>query len=574
MRQRACFTTVPILCLFLTIALGLAGCGGGPVAPPVPPADLVLLGGTIVTLEADQPEVSALAARDGAIVALGDDASVRPYIGDGTEVIELAGQFAMPGFIEGHGHFMGIGDSAIQLDLRAAETWEDIVAQVAEAVESAPDGGWIRGRGWHQDKWKSVPEPNVEGFPLHAGLSTVAPDHPVLLTHASGHATMVNAQALALASITEQTPDPPGGEILRDAEGHATGLLRETAASLVRQARSADGTAPADEVRRMIDLASAECLRNGITSFQDAGSSFEVVDYLRGAADEGRLGPRLWVMIRDTNDHLRAKLATYQENNQDDILTVGGIKLSIDGALGSRGAWLLEPYTDAAHVSGLNLIPLDVARETAEIAIETGAQLCIHAIGDRANREVLDLFEATFAAHPERNDLRWRVEHAQHLHPDDIPRFALLGVTASMQGVHCTSDGPWVPDRIGDQRAEEGAYVWRKLAETGALIINGTDAPVEAVSPIASYFASVSRMLRDGTRFYPDQRMGRLEALKTYTLNAAQSVFQEDKKGSLAVGKLADVTVLSQNLLTVDEAAIPATEVMYTIVGGRVRYNQ
>ncbi|RMH19644.1 MAG: amidohydrolase [Acidobacteria bacterium] len=558
---------VPVL-----LPLALIACA--PEEKP-PPADLVLFGGTILTLEEAQPEASALAARDGRIVAVGDRAAVEPLIGDGTEVIDLAGATAIPGFIEGHGHFMGIGDAQIQLDLRAARRWQEIVDQVAAAVAEAAPGEWIRGRGWHQDKWDEPPSPAVEGFPVHDSLSAVSPDNPVILTHASGHASFVNAKAMTLAGIDRTTPDPPGGEILRDRRGRPTGLLRETAAGLVQRARSQDGAPPAGEARRMIELASAECLRNGITSFQDAGSPFPVIDLLKQAADDGLLGVRLWIMVRDSNDELRAKLAGYKvAGYAGGMLSVGGIKLSIDGALGSRGAWLLEPYDDAPHTSGLNLIPLESARETAEIAIDHGVQLCIHAIGDRANREVLNLYQETFAAHPDKRDLRWRIEHAQHLHPDDVPRFAELGVIASVQAIHCTSDAPWVPDRIGERRAAEGAYVWRKLLDSGAVLINGTDAPVEPVSPIGSFYAAVSRRLADGTRFYPEQRMTRQEALESYTKNAAWAVFEEDDKGTLAPGKLADVTVLSQNLLTVAEEDIPRTEVLYTIVGGRVAYRR
>lgn len=569
-----------IVCLLAIsiIALIAAACGAPSSDEPAAPltaADLVIVGGTIVPVDGEHETIEALAARDGRIVAAGSRADVEAWIGEQTKLIELADdQLAIPGLIEGHGHFVGIGDAAIQLDLRTASNWQDIVDQVAAAAAETPAGQWIRGRGWHQDKWQGAPSPAVEGFPIHDSLSAAAPDHPVLLTHASGHATFVNAMAMTRAGIDASTPDPPGGEILRDGDGRATGLLRETASGLVAQAYSADASAQEGELRRMIELASAHVLENGITSFQDAGSSFAVVDALAVAADDGALGPRLWMMIRAPNPVLRAQIADYKgDRDQAGLVRVGGIKLSIDGALGSRGAWLLEPYSDAPHTHGLNLVPVEVADETADIAAEADVQLCIHAIGDRANREVLDLFERAFARHPRTDERRWRVEHAQHLHPEDIPRFAALGVVASMQGVHCTSDGPWVPERIGDARAESGAYMWRALADSGALIVNGTDAPVEHVSPIASYYASVSRVLPDGSRFYPDQRMGRLEALETYTINAAKSVFEDQEKGSLEVGKLADVTVLSKNILTVDEASIPGTRVLFTIIGGEVLYS-
>ena len=565
--------TATALLLACLTAAGLTACGPGTSEPEVPPADLVLLGGKIVTVDDAGRVVEALAARGGKIVALGTRAEVEPHAGDGTEVIELEGRLAIPGFIEGHGHFLSLGDSRIQLDLTTAGNWNGIVDQVAAAAAAAAPGEWIRGRGWHQDKWDAAPEPAVEGFPVHDSLSAVSPDNPVHLTHASGHALFANAKAMELAGIGSATADPPGGEILRDAKGRATGLFRETAEDLIHRARSADGVTPPEELRRMARLASDECLAKGVTSFQDAGSDFGEIEFLRGLADEGALGVRLWMMIRDSNEALRENLAAAKTSAGDNgHFAVGGIKLSIDGALGARGAWLLEPYSDSPESTGLNLVPLDVAVETAELAIEHGVQLCIHAIGDRGNREVLDLFEATFAAHPDKTDLRWRVEHAQHLHLAEIPRFAELGVIASMQSVHCTSDGPWVPDRLGEQRSEEGAYVWRKLIESGATVMNGTDVPVEDVDPIANFHSAVTRLMRTGEAFYPDQVMSREEALASYTKHAAYGAFEESIKGTLEVGKLADVVVLSKDILTVPEDEISGARVLYTIVGGEVAY--
>lgn len=558
--------------VMLSLAASILHCGGGAAREP---ADLVLVGGKIVTVDASRPQVQALAARSGIIVALGSDADIEAFVGPDTETIDLDGRLAVPGFIEGHGHFMGIGDAKLILDLRQAASWADIIAMVKDAAAEAQPGEWIRGRGWHQDKWSAPPEPAVEGFPVHATLSRVSPDHPVILTHASGHASFVNARALQLAGINADTPDPQGGEILHDEGGQPTGLLRETAQGLVQRARDA-GTAEQQEVenRRRAELAAAECLSKGITSFQDAGSSFATVDFLRTLVDEGNMPLRLWVMIRASNEALAENLAAYRTIGYgDDHLTVRGIKVSIDGALGSRGAWLLEPYTDEPQVSGLNLVPIDDIRRTAELAVEHDYQLCIHAIGDRANREVLDIYEASFAGQ-DGSARRWRIEHAQHLHPADIPRFAELGVIASMQAIHCTSDAPWVPDRLGEQRTAEGAYVWQKLLRSGVIVTNGTDAPVEDVSPIQSYYASVSRRLADGSVFHPDQRLSRTEALRAYTLSAAHAAFEEDIKGSLEVGKLADITVLSQDILTIPEEQIPSTEVVYTIVGGRIAYQR
>ena len=552
--------------LSMTVVLSL-GCG-----PGLEPADLVLRNGKIVTVDDTNPVAQALAVRGNEIVAVGTNDEVDAYRSEMTTVIDLDGQLAIPGFIEGHGHFLGVGNAQMQLRLMDSQNWEEVVSVVAAAVEQAQPGQLIRGRGWHQEKWDPLPEPNVEGFPLHDRLSEVSPDNPVLLTHASGHATFANALAMEMSGITRDTPNPDGGEILRDSRNNPIGVFRETASRLL-SAASADATPP--DPRRQAELAVAEALSKGVTSFQDAGSSFETVDLLKNMVDDGGLGIRLWVMLRESNEALAARGADYRMvgygNNH---LTVRAIKRSIDGALGSRGAWLLEPYSDSPGSTGLNTTTPESISDTAAWAIANDFQLCVHAIGDRANRETLDIFQRVFEANPDKTDLRWRDEHTQHLHPDDIPRFAELGVIASMQGVHCTSDAPYVVARLGEQRAEEGAYVWKTLLETGAVVSNGTDAPVEDISPLANYYATVSRKLADGSLFYPDQRLSRLEALQTYTINAAIAAFEEDIKGSLSVGKLADITVLSKDVMTISEDEIPSTEVVYTIVGGKVMYSQ
>ena len=546
--------------LSMTVVLSL-GCG-----PGLEPADLVLRNGKIVTVDDTNPVAQALAVRGNEIVAVGTNDEVDAYRSEMTTVIDLDGQLAIPGFIEGHGHFLGVGNAQMQLRLMDSQNWEEVVSVVAAAVEQAQPGQLIRGRGWHQEKWDPLPEPNVEGFPLHDRLSEVSPDNPVLLTHASGHATFANALAMEMSGITRDTPNPDGGEILRDSRNNPIGVFRETASRLL-SAASADATPP--DPRRQAELAVAEALSKGVTSFQDAGSSFETVDLLKNMVDDGGLGIRLWVMLRESNEALAARGADYRMvgygNNH---LTVRAIKRSIDGALGSRGAWLLEPYSDSPGSTGLNTTTPESISNTAAWAIANDFQLCVHAIGDRANRETLDIFQRVFEANPDKTDLRWRDEHTQHLHPDDIPRFAELGVIASMQ------DAPYGVARLGEQRAEEGAYVWKTLLETGAVVSNGTDAPVEDISPLANYYATVSRKLADGSLFYPDQRLSRLEALQTYTINAAIAAFEEDIKGSLSVGKLADITVLSKDVMTISEDEIPSTEVVYTIVGGKVMYSQ
>ncbi len=492
---------------------------------------------------------------------------------------DLAGRLAVPGFIEGHGHFMGVGEYRMNLDLMDVRSWDEVVRMVADAVKTAEPGAWIVGRGWHQEKWQAPPQPNVEGFPVHTALSAVSPDHPVFLTHASGHASFANAKAMELAGVTRATKDPPGGEILKDRSGNPTGVFRETASGLIARARAAArAKRPPQEVeaegRQIVRLASEELLEKGVTSFQDAGSSFETIDLLRRVADEGNLGVRLWVMVRGTTEELAAKLARYRTvDAANRHLTVRAIKKSIDGALGSRGAWLLEPYADLPSSTGLNTTPVAEIEEAAKLAMQHGYQLCVHAIGDRANRETLDIFERAFEANPGRRDLRWRVEHAQHIDVADIPRFARLGVIASMQGVHCTSDAPYVIARLGADRAREGAYVWQKLMRSGAIVTNGTDAPVEDVDPIASFYSTVTRRTASGAAFYPDERMSRAEALESYTLSAAHAAFEEGSKGSISPGKLADITVLSQDIMTVPEDRIAETRVVYTIVGGVVKYS-
>jgi len=559
-------------------ALALAALTGAILSAQ--PADLVLRNGKIVTMNPVEPTAQALAVRGGKITALGADAAAQRWIGPNTKVIDLHGMLAIPGFIEGHGHFTGVGEFRMGLDLRKARTWSDIVDQVGRAVKQAKPGEWIIGRGWHQSKWASAPTPNVEGFPTHESLDKVSPNNPVLLTHASGHAAFVNGKALEMAGVTPQTPNPSGGEILKDAKGNPTGLLRERAQGLVSRARTEAESrrTPAERaeiLNRAIKLAIDESLSKGITTFEDAGSPFATVDVLKKMADNHELRMRIWMMLRMPNETLAPKLDQYRIIGAGgDFFTVRAIKRAIDGALGPRGAWLLEPYADKPDSRGLNTDdPADI-RRTAELAIAHGYQLCVHAIGDRANRETLNIFEETFKAHPDKKDLRWRVEHAQHINAADIPRFGQLGVIAAMQGIHCTSDAPYVLERLGPKRAQEGAYVWQKLMKTGAIVGNGTDAPVEDVSPLASFYASVSRKLKDGTRFYPDQRMSREEALKSYTLNNAYAAFEEKLKGSLEVGKLADITVLSKDIMTIPEDDILSTDVVYTIVGGKVNFDR
>ena len=541
-------------------------------------ADLILTNGKVVTVDEETPDGEAIAIRADTIMAIGTSEEIAALSGESTEVIDLEGQLAIPGFIEGHAHFMGFGYSKMILDLAQARTWDDIIAMVEEAASNAEPGEWITGRGWHQEKWEETPEGTVDGVPTHHSLSDVSPENPVLLRHASGHASFANALALELGRVSPETPDPSGGEIVRDIRGDATGLLRERAQGLVQQAYNqfqAQRTPEEIEadLRKQALLAAEATLQHGITSFQDAGSSFEEIDFFKRLVDEDALPIRLYVMVRgESYESLEQNLSDYYlPDYGDHRLNVRSIKMAIDGALGPHGAWLLEPYEDMPRSAGLNLAPIEDLVRTSEIAMEEGFQVCIHAIGDRANKEVLDIYESTFA-NTDSENLRWRIEHAQHLHPDDIQRMADLNVIASMQGVHATSDGPWVIKRLGELRARQGAYMWQALWEAGAIVTNGTDAPVERISAIESYYATVSRRMGNGEVFYEDQRLDRLQALKSYTINNAYAAFEEDIKGTLTPGKLADITVLSKDILTIPEEDILDTKVMYTIVGGQIEY--
>jgi predicted amidohydrolase YtcJ len=556
--------------LLLISGLTLAAAPDRIQPPPIQSASLVLTNGKVITVEDTQPEAQAIAVRGDRIAAIGSNADVQRFVGPATEVIDLKGQLVIPGFVEGHAHFMATGEAQLDLKLMPATSWEQIVSMVGEAAKRAKPGEWIVGRGWHQEKWTSRPSPNVEGFPIHTSLDAVSPDNPVLLTHASGHAAFVNARAMALSDINRSTLNPAGGEILKDAAGNPTGLLRETAANLVGTESTDPGRA-----RKALELASEEVLSKGITSFQDAGSSFSTIDLMKELIDAGKIRVRLWVMVREGNAREAPLLAKYRTIDYGNAhLTVRAIKRQIDGALGSRGAWLLAPYADKPDSAGLNTTAVSDISESARLALANGYQLCVHAIGDRANRETLDIFEQAFKANPAKRDLRWRIEHAQHLSSADIPRFGQLGVIASMQGIHCTSDAPYVLERLGPQRAEEGAYVWQKLMKSGAVVSNGTDAPVEDVDPIANYYATVTRKTKGGSVFYADQRMSRMEALKSYTLNAAYAAFEDDSRGSLKVGKLADITVLSKDITTIADEDILSSTVTHTIVGGRVLFRK
>jgi hypothetical protein len=410
----------------------------------------------------------------------------------------------------------------------------------------------------------------VRGFPTHQALTAAAPANPVVLERADGHAVLLNAKALAHFGITRATPTPAGGEIIHDAAGEPTGVFVDNAERLVTPPERGEA-----EIRRALELAMDECLANGVTSLTDAGAPVELVRIYKELAAAGRLRTRLYVMASGLGT-MRA-LGRPEPGLGGGLLDVRAVKLYADGAMGSRGAALIEPYADDAGNLGLVRTPPEEMLEAARFALANGFQVGTHAIGDRANRIVLDVYEKAFAERPEAKDPRFRIEHAQILDAADIPRFGRLSVLASMQGIHCPSDRPWAPRRLGDARVAEGAYVWRKLLATGARILNGTDAPVEDVSPIQNFHASVTRQDAQGQPpggFDPDQKLTRAEALRTMTLDAAYGSFAEKVKGSIEVGKRADLVVLSQDILSVPDDALMQTEVLATILDGRVLYEK
>ena len=542
--------------------------------------DLVIINGSIATMDENIPKVEAIAIKADTIQNLGTNKSIKEMIGENTKVIDLKGKFAMPGFIESHAHFLSLGKSKMELDLSKAANWDEIIALIAEAAGKAQLGEWIVGRGWHQEKWDPVPEENVEGYPLHTVLSSATPYNPVILKHASGHALFANQYAMKLAKIDTSTENPSGGIILRDSLKNAVGVFEEEAMALIDNEynKYLELRSPEEinsKNKKMVQLAVEECLKNGITSFTDAGASFDEIDFFKEIVDSGNLPIRLNVMIYENNKILKEKIKNYKIINYgNNHLSVRAIKSFVDGALGSRGAWLFEDYYDLQNYQGLNVTPLNILKETANIAIENGFQMCTHAIGDRGNNEMLNLYEIVFLQNKDKKDLRWRIEHAQLINRTDIPRFAKLGVIAAMQGIHATSDAPFVSKRIGRERAKRTAYVWRKLIDSGAIICNGTDAPVENINTIENYFASVTRQLSDSSAFFPEEKMTRMEALKSYTINGAYASFQDEKLGSLEIGKLADIVILTNDLTTIPDENILKTKVETTIVGGKVLFTK
>ncbi len=539
-------------------------------------ADMIIHNGMIYTMNDLNPTAEAVAVSSGKIIALGKYTDLDPLITPRTKIINLRGATMTPGIIEGHGHFYGLGLAKMQLDLSKTESYQDLIDMVSDAVENSKPGEWILGRGWHQSKWSDDKSDFVKGFQTHERLSEISPNNPVWLKHASGHAGFANQKAMDIAGVNKETEFGFGGEIIKDLSRKPTGVFNERAQGLISE--KVENNLGEDSDLRAIELAVKASLENGVTSFHDAGIGRRTIEILREAIDRDILKVRIYAMLtsRDTTLLNEWYKKGPEIGTGGDLLTIRSIKINADGALGSRGAWLIDEYSDRPGHYGMPTQSMDYVYSVAKQGIKTGFQVNSHAIGDKANREILNEYEKVFNEHPELAiDHRWRIEHAQHVAPDDIPRFGRLKVIPSIQGIHMSSDRPWAINRLGQKRIEESAYVWRDLINHGAVLINGSDVPVEPIDPIASFYASTTRKTLKGLPdfgYEPKQKMTRIEALKSYTINAAYGAFEDQIKGSIEIGKYADFTVFSQNLITIPEEKILDTKVLYTIVNGVVEY--
>lgn len=519
--------------------------------------------------------------KDGEIISLIPNPELKKFeeLDPDIKVIDAQGNFVMPGLIDAHAHFIAMGKNMANLDFLQTTSWEEIIEMVENKTKELPKDEWIIGRGWHQEKWKNQPKILIEGFPIHHELSKVSPDHPVILTHASGHGLIANAKAMELGEIHAEISVPDGGIILMDSENNPTGIFQENAMNLILNAYRQHLNNKTDEEKlnewmHHLRLAEKEALSNGITTLHDASIEFEDALRFKKLSNENQLNIRLYSMLSDyaLQNTPKDQLKKHIESTRNDrFFTNTAVKAFVDGALGSRGAWFIEDYSDLPGYKGENVTSFESLEKTANISKELQLQVCIHAIGDRGNREVIDVFEKVLG--DSIGVRRWRIEHAQHLHPLDIQRISDLDIIASMQTVHCTSDAPYVVRRIGEKRAEEGAYVWKTLLEKNVKIANGTDAPIERINPFENIYAAVTRKgLNSDEAFYPEQKMSRENALKIYTQSNAYAAFQESWKGKIAKNYIADILILDTNLLTCKEDEIPDTKVLYTIVNGEIKY--
>lgn len=551
---------------FLLLMAACTGADSGGEA-----STLVLRNATVYTGDSLNPTATAVAVRDGRIVAVGSDEDVADHL-DGAEVLDLAGRFVFPGFVDAHAHFMGIGEREQTLNLEGTNSKDEFLARVDSAVKATPAGEWVTGRGWIETFW------NPPVFPTRHDLDRIAPDHPVILSRADGHASIANSAALRLAGITADTPAPAGGAINLDAEGQPTGMLIDAAQGLVSR-HVPDRTDAQRE--RALELASERSVRLGWTQIQDAHGSWEEVALMRKLYGEGRIKVRLYKTITGPSAGADSLIRLGPQPSEfDDHFTVRDIKVVMDGALGSRGAALLSPYNDDPHTVGLITTDTVALRDMLERALRAGIQVETHAIGDRANRVVLDMYARAFESVPESErkiaDPRWRIEHSQIVHVDDLMRFRDLNVIASMQPSHAIGDLHFVPARIGLDRTA-GAYAWRTLLGFGVPVAGGSDAPVERGEPMIEFYAAVARrdlQGRSGPGWHPEERVSRDQALKMFTWYPAYAAFEEDRAGTISVGKRADFTILDRDIMTIPEAEILQTQNVMTVIGGKVVYRK
>jgi predicted amidohydrolase YtcJ len=545
------------------------------------PADLVLTNGRIYTVDNSRPVVSALAVRGGRVLFIGSDAEARVLANSSTRVIDLHGSTVLPGFTDAHAHLLGLGNLLRRVNLAGSTSYQEVIDRVKSWAKDTKPGEWILGRGWDQNRWAT------KEFPTHEALSLAFPNNPVVLTRIDGHALLANAKAMELAHVTAATVEPSGGRIIRLPSGAPSGVFIDNAQSLIglyRGSESVTGRAmPAStraDTRKAILAAIAECNRWGLTGIHDPGENAETISIYEELAKAGNYNLRNYVMISDPGEPgspAALRNPYLQRGPQsalyDGHLWIRALKLYADGALGSRGAALLAPYSDDPTNSGLLVSQPEHIRAWAEWALKRGFQLNVHAIGDRGNRNVLDAFESALKANP-KADHRFRIEHAQVISAQDIPRFAKLGVIPSMQATHQTSDMRWAEARVGPERIR-GAYAWRSLLNTGVVIPNGTDFPVEEVNPLLTFHAAVTR--QDPTNWpaggwYPEQKMTREEALQSMTIWPAYAGFQESMLGSLSPGKYADFVVLDRDIMRVPDTEILGTRVTSTWIGGKRVY--
>jgi predicted amidohydrolase YtcJ len=529
------------------------------------PADMIVVNGRVYTVDDSRPMVSAFAVKNGRILFAGSEREVRALAGAKTRVLDVGGATVIPGMVDAHAHLVGLGNSLANVNLAGSQSYAEVISRVVARSKDVKPGEWIFGRGWDQNRWPD------KQFPTHEALTRAFPNNPVVLTRIDGHALLANAMAMKAAKITSATPDPSGGRVLRLSDKSPSGVFVDNAQSLINRAEPS----PTRELTTKAILAAiAEANRSGLIGIHDAGEPRGIVDIYESLAKQGKYNLRNYVLISDDSADIALYAAMGPRSDMyDGRVWVRAIKLYADGALGSRGAALLAPYSDDAGNTGLLVSAPSHLERVAELALRKGFQVGVHAIGDRGNRIVLDAYDQALKAVPTA-DHRFRVEHAQVISPSDIPRFAALGVIPSMQASHQTSDMRWAETRLGPERIK-GAYAWRSLLNTGVIIPDGSDFPVEEVNPLISFHSAVSR--QDATNWpqggwYPDQAMTRSEALKAMTIWPAYAGFQEKIMGSITPGKYADFVVLDKDIMTVPASDILATRVESTWIGGKAVY--